>query len=69
MTNTFTIYQLNLESVKETGQLQGNGGISIYYSHNLQLLFFSFNCNKNFAASFDAQSSKFNKIFSITYKV
>ncbi|XP_018403962.1 PREDICTED: protein purity of essence [Cyphomyrmex costatus] len=46
VTNTLDVYH---SEIKDTGQVCG-GGVSIYYSHALQLLFFSYVCGKSFIA-------------------
>ncbi|XP_066587252.1 E3 ubiquitin-protein ligase UBR4 [Prorops nasuta] len=46
ITNTLDVYHPEL---KDNGQV-GGGGVSIYYSHTLQLLFLSYACGKSFIA-------------------
>ena len=45
-----------------------SGGVSIHYSHAMQLLFFSFACGKSFAAPLDVAASSLTPIFPITIK-
>ncbi|KAF4529110.1 hypothetical protein B566_EDAN013679 [Ephemera danica] len=47
VTNTL---EVNHPDIKDVGGLLGGGGVSIYYSHTLQLLFFSFSQGKSFIA-------------------
>ena len=57
------------DSVKESGGLQGSGGVSVYYSHMLQLLFFSYTNGRSFAASINTSFDSFYQLFPIDYKV
>lgn len=50
--------------IKENGQING-GGVSIYYSHALQLLFFSYACGKSFIAPLKSMDADVIKVFMI----
>uniref|UniRef100_A0A1I8NYS2 UBR-type domain-containing protein n=1 Tax=Stomoxys calcitrans TaxID=35570 RepID=A0A1I8NYS2_STOCA len=47
VTNTL---ELNHTQIKDVNGQEGGGGVSIYYSHTLQLLFFSYSVGKSFVA-------------------
>ncbi|XP_039271370.2 E3 ubiquitin-protein ligase UBR4-like [Styela clava] len=56
------------DSLKEKNDQVGSGGVSVYYSHTLQLLFFSYGNGKNFAATLDVKAEKALKLFTIAFK-
>jgi len=62
-------WQIEHKDLEEKNGTYGNGGLSVHYSHALQLLFFSYLCGSNFAASLDASKESIAKLFSIDYKV
>lgn len=49
------------------GQVAG-GGVSVYYSHVLQMLFFSYSQGKSFAATVSRSSTDVQRLFSINIK-
>ncbi|KAG5320052.1 POE protein, partial [Acromyrmex heyeri] len=61
VTNTLDVYH---PEIKDTGQV-GGGGVSIYYSHSLQLLFFSYVCGKSFIAPLKHMDSDLTVVFQI----
>lgn len=61
VTNTLDIYH---PEIKDNGQV-GGGGVSIYYSHALQLLFFSYVCGKSFIAPLKFMNLEINIVFMI----
>ncbi|XP_035739496.1 protein purity of essence-like isoform X1 [Vespa mandarinia] len=61
VTNTLDVYH---PEIKDNGQV-GNGGISIYYSHALQLLFFSYACGKSFIAPLKNTDADITVVFQI----
>ncbi|XP_051158982.1 E3 ubiquitin-protein ligase UBR4 isoform X2 [Leptopilina boulardi] len=61
VTNTLDIYH---PEIKDNGQV-GGGGVSIYYSHALQLLFFSYACGKSFIAPLKYMNLEINIVFMI----
>ncbi|XP_018338757.1 PREDICTED: protein purity of essence isoform X6 [Trachymyrmex septentrionalis] len=61
VTNTLDVYH---PEIKDTGQV-GGGGVSIYYSHSLQLLFFSYVCGKSFIAPLKHMDSDITVVFQI----
>ncbi|XP_012287187.1 E3 ubiquitin-protein ligase UBR4 isoform X2 [Orussus abietinus] len=50
--------------IKDNGQV-GGGGVSIYYSHALQLLFFSYACGKSFIAPLKYMDPDITVVFMI----
>lgn len=61
VTNTLDVYH---PEIKDNGQV-GGGGVSIYYSHALQLLFFSYACGKSFIAPLRHMDSDITVVFQI----
>ncbi|KAL0119215.1 hypothetical protein PUN28_009656 [Cardiocondyla obscurior] len=61
VTNTLDVYH---PEIKDTGQV-GGGGVSIYYSHALQLLFFSYVCGKSFIAPLKHMDADITVVFQI----
>nr|XP_012152236.1 PREDICTED: protein purity of essence isoform X3 [Megachile rotundata] len=61
VTNTLDIYH---PEIKDNGQV-GGGGVSIYYSHALQLLFFSYTCGKSFIAPLKYMDTDVTTVFQI----
>ncbi|XP_020299583.1 E3 ubiquitin-protein ligase UBR4 isoform X2 [Pseudomyrmex gracilis] len=61
VTNTLDVYH---PEIKDNGQV-GGGGVSIYYSHALQLLFFSYACGKSFIAPLQHMDSDIRLVFQI----
>ncbi|MGH0168045.1 UNVERIFIED_CONTAM: hypothetical protein FKN15_073672 [Acipenser sinensis] len=49
------------------GQVAG-GGVSVYYSHVLQILFFSYSQGKSFAATVNRNTLEMQRLFTITVK-
>ena len=54
--------------IKESGGTVAGGGVSIYYSHSLQLLFFSYTQGKTFAAAVPKEMEELPILFPITFK-
>ncbi|XP_008551349.1 E3 ubiquitin-protein ligase UBR4 isoform X1 [Microplitis demolitor] len=61
VTNTLDIYH---PEIKDYGQV-GGGGVSLYYSHALQLLFFSYTCGKSFIAPLKNMDADITTVFMI----
>lgn len=61
VTNTLDVYH---PEIKDNGQV-GGGGVSIYYSHALQLLFFSYACGKSFIAPLKSMHIDVTIVFQI----
>ena len=49
------------------GQVAG-GGVSVYYSHVLQMLFFSYSQGKSFAATVSRVTTEVQRLFTINIK-
>lgn len=49
------------------GQVAG-GGVSVYYSHVLQMLFFSYSQGKSFAATVSRSTTEVQRLFPINIK-
>ncbi|KAK2587955.1 hypothetical protein KPH14_004040 [Odynerus spinipes] len=62
VTNTLDVHH---PDIKDNGQNVGGGGVSIYYSHALQLLFFSYACGKSFIAPLKSTDSDLTVVFQI----
>ncbi|XP_042908898.2 E3 ubiquitin-protein ligase UBR4 [Parasteatoda tepidariorum] len=54
--------------LKDSNGMVGGGGVSIYYSHTLQLLFFSYAQGKSFIAPLSRISSQLSQMFLIQMK-
>ena len=54
--------------MKDSGGQLAGGGVSIYYSHALQLLFFSYTQGKSFAAPVPKSMEELTTVFPITVK-
>jgi len=54
--------------VQESGGHVAGGGVSVYYSHTLQILFFSYTQGKTFAASLPKAMDELSTVFPITFK-
>uniref|UniRef100_A0A2C9K8S7 UBR-type domain-containing protein n=1 Tax=Biomphalaria glabrata TaxID=6526 RepID=A0A2C9K8S7_BIOGL len=66
ITNVMEVKHADLKDT--TGQLAGGGGVSVYYSHALQLVFFSYASGKSFAAPVAKDLSTVTNLFPITFK-
>lgn len=62
VTNTLEVYHTEIKDVN--GQV-GGGGVSIYYSHALQLLFFSYSSGKSFIAPLKCVDTDITVVFMI----
>ncbi|XP_066993474.2 E3 ubiquitin-protein ligase UBR4 [Anabrus simplex] len=62
VTNTLEVYHSEIKDVN--GQV-GGGGVSIYYSHALQLLFFSYSQGRSFVAPLTSMESGLSTVFLI----
>ncbi|CAH1787172.1 unnamed protein product, partial [Owenia fusiformis] len=65
ITNILEIKHADLN--ESNGQVAG-GGVSLYYSHTLQLLFFSYSQGKTFIAPINKQLDKLDMMFQVTLK-
>ncbi|XP_022084216.1 E3 ubiquitin-protein ligase UBR4-like isoform X1 [Acanthaster planci] len=62
------VLEVKHDELKDSGGQVAGGGVSCYYSHTLQLLFFSFSQGKSFCASINKQVTELGKLFPITLK-
>ncbi|XP_063242107.1 E3 ubiquitin-protein ligase UBR4 isoform X2 [Bacillus rossius redtenbacheri] len=62
VTNTLDVYHADIKD--SMGQV-GGGGVSIYYSHTLQLLFFSYSQGKSFVAPLKNMDAGLGPVFPI----
>ena len=53
------------ESIKDTSEQNGGGGVSVYYSHSLQMLFFSYVNGKSFMAPLKSVTEELDTLFHI----
>ena len=54
--------------MQESGGHVAGGGVSVYYSHTLQLLFFSYTQGKTFAALLPKAMDELTTVFPINFK-
>ncbi len=62
VTNIMTVSD---DSIKDTSEQIGGGGVSIYYSHTLQMLFFSYVNGKSFMAPLKTVTEELETLFHI----
>ena len=62
------ILEVKHVDIKESGGQVAGGGVSIYYSHSLQLLFFSYSQGKTFAAAVPKEMEELPILFPVTFK-
>uniref|UniRef100_A0A672LG87 Ubiquitin protein ligase E3 component n-recognin 4 n=1 Tax=Sinocyclocheilus grahami TaxID=75366 RepID=A0A672LG87_SINGR len=65
VTNVLEISHEDLKDIN--GQVAG-GGVSVYYSHVLQMLFFSYSQGKSFAATVSCSNMETRRLFTINVK-
>ncbi|CAL1532573.1 unnamed protein product [Lymnaea stagnalis] len=65
ITNVLEVKHADLKDIN--GQVAG-GGVSVYYSHALQLIFFSYSSGKSFAAPVAKDLSTVTNLFPISFK-
>lgn len=63
------MFQLNHPDLKDSAGQVAGGGVSVYYSHALQLLLFSYSQGKTFVAPVNTSNlTELSKLFPISYK-
>ena len=62
------IVEVHHSDLKESGGQVAGGGVSVYYSHALRLLFFSFQQGKNFVGALSPNMDELPNLFPITFK-
>uniref|UniRef100_A0A8C2GSI0 Ubiquitin protein ligase E3 component n-recognin 4 n=1 Tax=Cyprinus carpio TaxID=7962 RepID=A0A8C2GSI0_CYPCA len=62
------VLEINHEDLKDSNGQVAGGGVSVYYSHVLQMLFFSYSQGKSFAATVSCSNMETRKLFTINVK-
>ncbi|EPQ18169.1 E3 ubiquitin-protein ligase UBR4 [Myotis brandtii] len=62
------VLEINHEDLKDSNSQVAGGGVSVYYSHVLQMLFFSYCQGKSFAATISRTTLEVLQLFSINIK-
>ncbi|KAK1898672.1 E3 ubiquitin-protein ligase UBR4 [Dissostichus eleginoides] len=62
------VLEINHEDLKDSNGQVAGGGVSTYYSHVLQMLFFSYSQGKSFAATVSRSTSEVQRLFPINVK-
>ncbi|XP_055978695.1 E3 ubiquitin-protein ligase UBR4 isoform X1 [Sorex fumeus] len=62
------VLEVNHEDLKDSNSQVAGGGVSVYYSHVLQMLFFSYCQGKSFAATISRMTLEVLQLFSINIK-
>ncbi|KAL1020637.1 hypothetical protein UPYG_G00002740 [Umbra pygmaea] len=63
-----SVLEINHEDLKDTNGQVAGGGVSVYYSHVLQMLFFSYSQGRSFAATVSRSSTDVQRLFTISVK-
>ncbi|KAJ8780846.1 hypothetical protein J1605_000889 [Eschrichtius robustus] len=62
------VLEINHEDLKDSNSQVAGGGVSVYYSHVLQMLFFSYCQGRSFAATISRTTLEVLQLFSINIK-
>ncbi|KAM6976924.1 E3 ubiquitin-protein ligase UBR4 [Aplochiton taeniatus] len=62
------VLEINHEDLKDSNGQVAGGGVSLYYSHVLQMLFFSYSQGKSFAATLSRSTPDVQRLFTINIK-
>ncbi|KAG8431951.1 hypothetical protein GDO86_019058 [Hymenochirus boettgeri] len=62
------VLEVNHEDLKDSNGQVAGGGVSVYYSHVLQMLFFSYSQGKSFAATINRAALEILRLFPINIK-
>ncbi|XP_052222057.1 E3 ubiquitin-protein ligase UBR4-like isoform X2 [Dreissena polymorpha] len=62
------VVEINHPDIKEVNGTVTGGGVSIYFSHSLQLIFFSYTQGKSFCAPLEKDLSSTRAIFPISFR-
>ncbi|TRY87094.1 hypothetical protein DNTS_009169 [Danionella cerebrum] len=62
------VLEINHEDLKDSNGQVAGGGVSVYYSHVLQMLFFSYSQGKSFAATVSRSNMETQRVFTINVK-
>ncbi|XP_028980055.2 E3 ubiquitin-protein ligase UBR4 isoform X4 [Esox lucius] len=63
-----SVLEINHEDLKDSNGQVAGGGVSVYYSHVLQMLFFSYSQGKSFAATVSRSTTDVQRLFAISVK-
>ncbi|XP_030194560.1 E3 ubiquitin-protein ligase UBR4 isoform X5 [Gadus morhua] len=62
------VLEISHDDLKDTNGQVAGGGVSVYYSHVLQMLFFSYSQGKSFAATVSRSTTEVQRLFTINIK-
>ncbi|KAK7896704.1 hypothetical protein WMY93_022029 [Mugilogobius chulae] len=62
------VLEITHEDLKDSNGQVAGGGVSVYYSHVLQMLFFSYSQGKSFAATVSRSTTEVQRLFTINIK-
>ncbi|KAG7276340.1 hypothetical protein CRUP_032395 [Coryphaenoides rupestris] len=62
------VLEISHDDLKDTNGQVAGGGVSVYYSHVLQMLFFSYSQGKSFAATISRSTTEVQRLFTINLK-
>ncbi|XP_053096736.1 E3 ubiquitin-protein ligase UBR4 isoform X3 [Pangasianodon hypophthalmus] len=62
------VLEISHEDLKDSNGQVAGGGVSVYYSHVLQMLFFSYSQGKSFAATVNRSNMETQRLFTINVK-
>ncbi|XP_017342515.1 E3 ubiquitin-protein ligase UBR4 isoform X1 [Ictalurus punctatus] len=62
------VLEISHEDLKDSNGQVAGGGVSVYYSHVLQMLFFSYSQGKSFAATVNRSNMDTQRLFTINVK-
>ncbi|XP_008300472.1 E3 ubiquitin-protein ligase UBR4 isoform X1 [Stegastes partitus] len=62
------VLEITHEDLKDSNGQVAGGGVSVYYSHVLQMLFFSYSQGKSFAATVSRSTTEVQRLFPINIK-
>uniref|UniRef100_A0A3B4FTU0 Ubiquitin protein ligase E3 component n-recognin 4 n=1 Tax=Pundamilia nyererei TaxID=303518 RepID=A0A3B4FTU0_9CICH len=62
------VLEITHEDLKDSNGQVAGGGVSVYYSHVLQMLFFSYSQGKSFAATVSRSTTDVQRLFAINVK-
>ncbi|XP_045063212.1 E3 ubiquitin-protein ligase UBR4-like isoform X2 [Coregonus clupeaformis] len=63
-----SVLEINHQDLKDSNGQVAGGGVSVYYSHVLQMLFFSYSQGKSFAATVSRSTTDVQRLFTINVK-
>uniref|UniRef100_A0A8C8CQK5 UBR-type domain-containing protein n=1 Tax=Oncorhynchus tshawytscha TaxID=74940 RepID=A0A8C8CQK5_ONCTS len=63
-----SVLEISHQDLKDSNGQVAGGGVSVYYSHVLQMLFFSYSQGKSFAATVSRSTTDVQRLFTINVK-